>query len=120
MDIGGRGRSFQRCLCVIADTLAPVIYTLSLHDALPIFNSAPATGQTKVLVVKRLAFSYSTTGTLSAFGSCLFAGVTPSKDRTTPRLNSSHSSIPYTLGSVANVAFIDVAKTIATGVAWQL
>src|SRR2546430_8507582 len=63
------------------DTATTEIYTLSLHDALPISRSSGRRASTAVLTSRRSAAS-------DGF-------VTPAGDRKSTRLNSSHSQISY-------------------------
>src|SRR3712207_8972248 len=67
------------------DTATTEIYTLSLHDALPIFNSLSGISRT----VKRTA----SFGGISNGGSILW--IVSSLDRKSTRLNSSHANISY-------------------------
>src|SRR5688572_32471180 len=70
------------------DTATTEIYTLSLHDALPIW---PQVRQNRIRVAPRT--SGVERGDLGA-GSCE-SGVAASRDRKSTRLNSSHSQISY-------------------------
>src|SRR6267378_7764150 len=70
---GGRGRGPRTVVFFFNDTATTEIYTLSLHDALPIFTGPRW----------RVA------------GSCLYAQVWTGKDRKSTRLNSSHVEISY-------------------------
>src|SRR5689334_25054984 len=74
------------------DTATTEIYTLSLHDALPIYllglvdhPHAPAADLAEDLVVPQLAQGRGYGGRRGGFGG----------DRKSTRLNSSHSSISY-------------------------
>src|SRR5258707_4140240 len=72
------------------DTATTEIYTLSLHDALPIFRWDAAARQplkTPVRFTSRIVRHSS--GVASA------NGVTPAIDRKSTRLNSSHANISY-------------------------
>src|SRR2546430_7721150 len=71
------------------DTATTEIYTLSLHDALPIFSLAVS--RAKELGVKKVAIpsAGNAGGSLSAYAAR--AGI----DRKSTRLNSSHSQISY-------------------------
>src|SRR5438309_4404771 len=68
------------------DTATTEIYTLSLHDALPIFHDF----QQFLLIVGLLALLIAGIGILNAMQSILAM-----RDRKSTRLNSSHSSISY-------------------------
>src|SRR5438132_10216903 len=69
------------------DTATPEIYTLSLHDALPISHTSPvASAQVKSAVL--LAGLY-------ADGPVSVHEPAPSRDRKSTRLNSSHTVISY-------------------------
>src|SRR5438309_4310205 len=64
------------------DTATTEIYTLSLHDALPILNSLMTAEAVEACMKKFYADS-------------TFVRVFPAGDRKSTRLNSSHSSISY-------------------------
>src|SRR2546430_9282448 len=75
------------------DTATTEIYTLSLHDALPIFNPAPVWGGVTIVI-----------GLLAALGNWGVARLLRNPGRNNPvirldrkstRLNSSHSQISY-------------------------
>src|SRR5438270_10600408 len=68
----------DRSVFFFNDTATTDIYTLSLHDALPIYLS-PAPVST----------------TARALSSCLRSSITTARDRKSTRLNSSHSQISY-------------------------
>src|SRR5689334_23615178 len=90
------------------DTATTEIYTLSLHDALPISNTSSNVGQKgsavvrlgpahQVAVVERAAnmrAGQDLGGNTSNVGQTL-AGARDGQDRKSTRLNSSHSSISY-------------------------
>src|SRR5256885_12226276 len=66
------------------DTATTEIYTLSLHDALPIYTSAT------------LAMATATTGSWNISGGAITGGtITSTGDRKSTRLNSSHLVISY-------------------------
>src|SRR3712207_7474747 len=84
---------FGECVCYFFffnDTATTEIYTLSLHDALPIFDAAKAimTTDTFPKVATRTAKLGEVTVTLN--GIAKGAG-----DRKSTRLNSSHANISY-------------------------
>src|SRR5438270_6340389 len=68
-------------------TAAPEIYTLSLHDALPILLSAGADS--------RASLAGALPGAVPATGEPLDLPDSPGGDRKSTRLNSSHSQISY-------------------------
>src|SRR5438445_10126652 len=73
------------------DTAPAEIYTLSLHDALPILGGAAAGEVASRMAADRIA---------SDLGGAEFANSTPdqianSADRKSTRLNSSHANISY-------------------------
>src|SRR5688572_31523620 len=73
------------------DTATTEIYTLSLHDALPIFEGTPDTvGEAQAL---RLVEGPETEAVLSIFRGSSTTEIEP--DRKSTRLNSSHSQISY-------------------------
>ncbi len=83
-----------------------------------LFNSSPAGQGAKVLVIKRVSACYAS-GTEGAAGFGLFGGVTPSVLATPLTANSTGCSVQATRGYGTSVAFVGVAKAIATGTAWQ-
>ncbi|MES2342313.1 MAG: hypothetical protein V4597_11590 [Pseudomonadota bacterium] len=118
-EMGRSGRSFVGGHSLIAGAISPVSDLPTTTAPMVLFNSAPTTGN-KCLVVKRLSFSYSTSGTISAFGSVLFAGVTPSKLATALVANgATNFRTQATRGTGTALGFVDVAKTIAQPT-WQL
>src|SRR5437773_12535399 len=74
-------------LFLFTDAAPPELYTLSLHDALPILLSGPAGGVVASAHVARL----------SGFDDIitLDMGGTSTEDRKSTRLNSSHITISY-------------------------
>src|SRR2546430_13333730 len=82
------------------DTATTEIYTLSLHDALPISRESPATVCVEVSNRGRAGGS-ARTGKRRAIGRRnprqlqTRRHVSPSRDRKSTRLNSSHSQISY-------------------------
>src|SRR5438445_6558389 len=79
-------------------TAPPEIYTLSLHDALPIFRASPSSTNNGVDVHRKRGVGawMVAIGTSSPFPA---RGVSPSRDiridRKSTRLNSSHANISY-------------------------
>src|SRR2546430_11485375 len=71
------------------DTATTEIYTLSLHDALPISNHCAKTGRRKTPRALRSARS------LTPFAASAFTFRAARRDRKSTRLNSSHSQISY-------------------------
>src|SRR5699024_11928482 len=83
---------FSLCLFYFSDTLPPVSYTLSLHDALPISGVGA--------FVKDGAISFMEDGTNDAdttvkIGAAEVTWEKSAVDRKSTRLNSSHVSISY-------------------------
>jgi len=106
------GRSFVGGIIAVAGGIAPVADLPTTTAPISLFNSAPASASPpKVLVVKSISFAYAS-GTLSAFGSSLFAGVSPSKLATALVANGSNIKTQATRGTGSPFGFIDVAKTI--------
>src|SRR3712207_6890595 len=88
------------------DTATTEIYTLSLHDALPIFAvgavvgaAVATTGRTDAAMARRSAATagYRSASSSKSPISTSEAGTTPghSVDRKSTRLNSSHANISY-------------------------
>src|SRR5689334_23473800 len=97
------------------DTPTTEIYTLSLHDALPI-----CVGRLKVFLRRQKVLRNSISARLSASFSpgCRTPGVSPGSrksDRKSTRLNSSHSSISYAVFCLKkkndDIALVDAAAT---------
>lgn len=117
-EMGRSGRSFVGGHSVIAGAISPVADVPTTTAPMVLFNSAPQSGTSRVLVVKRISFSYSTAGTLSAYGSSIFAAVTPSKLATALTANGSNIKSQATRGTGTPYGLIDAAKTIAAPT-WQ-
>src|SRR5438067_13635372 len=73
------------------DTATTEIYTLSLHDALPIYQSTAPSSGTPIGV--RRPDARSITNALTSASS--YSSLSPRGDRKSTRLNSSHVSISY-------------------------
>src|SRR2546422_3600438 len=90
---------FFFCICIgclfvslfffFNDTATTEIYTLSLHDALPIYPNAPSILEVYLTTFCRSVCRPSTSSSGSA------AGTWRKKDRKSTRLNSSHGYISY-------------------------
>src|SRR5206468_6894822 len=89
-------------------TSPPEIYTLSLHDALPIFDHSVLVGTSNGTVIRVNASDGSVQWETQLLAQPLFSGITSSpkvafdrvfigtfKDRKSTRLNSSHDQISY-------------------------
>src|SRR3712207_8144930 len=81
------------------DTATTEIYTLSLHDALPISNDSHVVLRASIKEVKRNivfieARLYNKEGDLCTEALCTYF-VFPQEDRKSTRLNSSHANISY-------------------------
>lgn len=114
------GRSFVGGLQLITSGIVPVVDLPTTTGPLVLFNAAnPGANPPRYLVVKRISMGYAS-GTLAAFGSTLFAGVTPIVLATALVTNGTNCTIQATRGTGASVAFIDVAKAIGAGTAWVL
>src|SRR3712207_7236085 len=78
------------------DTATTEIYTLSLHDALPIFHASRSSGERSLSTSLFHLCGYR--GLLERRG-CAFASSSPKeasvRDRKSTRLNSSHANISY-------------------------
>src|SRR3712207_6907254 len=88
-----------RCVCLIEffffnDTATTEIYTLSLHDALPISNQSPRVSMTPSRVMFSVTISLPMRQAYagSAAAGCAQRGA---RDRKSTRLNSSHANISY-------------------------
>src|SRR2546430_13411922 len=73
------------------DTATTEIYTLSLHDALPIFYDKIKAGEAKEL---RVILKADVQGSVEAVQNALIQ-LSTEEDRKSTRLNSSHSQISY-------------------------
>src|SRR5258705_7106240 len=77
------------------DTATTEIYTLSLHDALPIFPRAPPAQRGRHLALERARRAARGGGAGRARGRVPGVAVFESRDRKSTRLNSSHLGISY-------------------------
>lgn len=115
-ELARSGRTCVGGTTLIAGGIVPVVDLPTTTGPLVLFNSQPDGG--KVLSVKRISMTYAS-GTLGAYGSSLFAGVTPSKLATALTSNGATNFRTATIrGTGTPVAFVDVAKTIPAGTAW--
>src|SRR2546430_6697245 len=73
------------------DTATTEIYTLSLHDALPIYVSVSSAASPAPMITWLSA----TTGSVGSLVGIEGSGFGNSQDRKSTRLNSSHSQISY-------------------------
>lgn len=121
VEMARSGRSFVGGTTLVAGAVVPVVDLPTTTGPLILFNSSSAGPGQKHLVLKRISVFYGS-GTLTATGFGLFAGVTTSVLATPLTANGATnfrtqcvrgSSPPSPLG------FIDVAKTIPSGTAWM-
>src|SRR3712207_7002331 len=75
------------------DTATTEIYTLSLHDALPI--SAPRAGRARAALAHRALRGSAAALRRRPRADALALGGVPRRDRKSTRLNSSHANISY-------------------------
>src|SRR5690606_41757744 len=87
------------CFFFFAHPATPAIYTLSLHDALPISECPPPVPLYSLLISSINCPRFTPTLTASRFALALILTlsplVVPTKDRKSTRLNSSHVKISY-------------------------
>src|SRR5438552_4169230 len=108
-ELARTGRSFCGGITLVAGAIVPVVDLPTTTGPLVLFNSNQDGGD--VLVVKRVSMSYGS-GTLAAYGSTLFAGVTPSKIATALTANGATNFRTQALrGYGTPKGFVDVAKT---------
>ncbi len=117
------GRSFVGGLQLITSGRIPVVDLPTTTAPILLYNAGnPAANPAKYLVVKRLSFSYAS-GTLGAYGSTLFAGVSPSvtTGNSIITANSTNFVIQATRGTGTSVAFMSQGTTgFPSGCAWSL
>jgi len=119
-EMGRSGRSFVGGLQLITSGRVPVVDLPTTLAPVCLFNGAnPGSAPPRYLVVKRLSFAYAS-GTLPAFGTSIFAGVTPSVLATALVANGTNFSIQNTRGTGGSVAFMDQGITIPAGTAWMI
>ncbi|MES2342312.1 MAG: hypothetical protein V4597_11585 [Pseudomonadota bacterium] len=121
-EMGRSGRSFAGGLQLVTSAIVPLVDLPTTGGAgtACLFNGAnPGANPPRYLAVKRISFSYGS-GTAVAFGTSLFAGVTPSVLATAMVANGTNWSIQATRGTGASVAFLAAAQTIPAGTAWML
>lgn len=117
------GRSFVGGLQLVTSARVPVVDLPTTTAPILLYNAANAgNNPPRYLVVKRLSFAYGS-GTLGAYGTALFAGVSPSATTGNSILtaNGSNFSIQATRGSGASVAFMSQGTTgFPAGTAWMI
>lgn len=116
-EMGRSGRSFVGGHSAIAGGVAPSSDLPTTTSVISLFNSCASTGNV-CLVVKRISFAYAS-GTIAAYGSSLFAGVSPFKLATALTGNGSNIKTQATRGTGTPKGLIDVALTI-TQPTWSL
>lgn len=116
-ELGRSGRSFVGGHVAVAAAIAPVSDLPTTTAPIGIFNSCALTGN-KMLVIKRLSFSYGS-GTIAAFGSSIFGGVSPLRLATALTANGSNIKTQATRGYGTPYGLIDAALTIVQPV-WML
>src|SRR3712207_8629214 len=77
------------------DTATTEIYTLSLHDALPISRCCPAHAAPPIVSVSATNASEDWFMRLVRFGGLVWSELYTGRDRKSTRLNSSHANISY-------------------------
>src|SRR5689334_24642456 len=88
-------RVYHSCCFFFNDTATTEIYTLSLHDALPISMVAAATANGTTMANTHRQDTASTSQPPSSGPTAVETADHPAQDRKSTRLNSSHSSISY-------------------------
>src|SRR2546430_13640848 len=92
-------------LFFLNDTATTEIYTLSLHDALPIFlveaRDATECGHVEIELLGQTVNAYRCPVTGRDFGA-LLGSIAKIEDRKSTRLNSSHSQISYAVLCLIN------------------
>src|SRR3712207_7356556 len=85
------GENHSICVFFFNDTATTEIYTLSLHDALPIFIQGSADSPSGTTVALPTTITNAGVVTLDSVGGAFNAAL----DRKSTRLNSSHANISY-------------------------
>src|SRR3712207_8488458 len=83
-------------ICFFNDTATTEIYTLSLHDALPIFETTVSPSSTAATAARGSSGNHHTRGR-PVRGSGARIGSRPRPDRKSTRLNSSHANMSYSV-----------------------
>ncbi len=118
--MGRSGRSFVGGLQLITSGRIPIVDLPTTLGPVSLFNAAnPGNNPPRYLVVKRISFSYAS-GTLGAYGTTLFGGVSTTVLAAATTANGTNYSIQATRGTGASVAFLSQGTTIPTGTAWML
>ncbi len=116
------GRSFVGGIQLVTSAIVPLVDLPTTGGAgtACLFNGAnPGANPPRYLAVKRISFSYGS-GTAVAFGTSLFAGVTPSVLATALVAQGTNWNVQATRGTGASVAWMAAAQTIPAGTAWCL
>src|SRR5207248_7316498 len=93
-----RGALYRRHLFLFTGTATPALYTLSLHDALPIWRRGPGTARrrgTGCPTPRSPATAAPAARGQRAPGRTARPATSPDGDRKSTRLNSSHRTISY-------------------------
>jgi len=113
------GRSFVGGHSAVAGGIAGVVDLPTTTAPMVLFNSAQASGTSKVLVVKRISYSWASGTAAPAFGSSCFGAVTPSKLATALTANGSNIKTQAARGTATPYGLIDAAKSVVQPV-WML
>lgn len=117
-ELGRVARSFVAGTNIIANAVAPVT-AIPTTTAAWVLNNANAAGSGKLLHIKAVGLFYAS-GTAGADGAALMGGVTPTVLATQLTANGTGHNTQATRGFGAVNHYMDVSKTVPSGIAWGL
>lgn len=117
-ELGRAARSFVAATSAVAGGQVPVV-AIPTTTAGWVLNNANAAGSGKLLHIKQVGLFYAS-GTAGADGAALLGGITPSALGTQLTANGSNHTTQCTRGYGVVNHYIDVSKTVPSGITWGL
>lgn len=116
-ELGRANRSFVGGMSLVAGGVVPVVDIPTTTAPVILFNSNASGG--KNYHIKQVSIFYAS-GTAGADGAAIFGGVSPSVLATALTANGTNIKTQSTRGYGVVSGYIDVSKTVASGIAWAV